>query len=68
MEQLQHGEEFVRTMAVEAGKPIRTARTEVSGAVFTFKIAAERSPRRAQRTGYMKQWLRVQEQWLRVQD
>ncbi len=39
------GEEFARTMALEAGKPIRTARAEVSRAVFTFKVAAEESTR-----------------------
>jgi glyceraldehyde-3-phosphate dehydrogenase (NADP+) len=41
----ERGEEFARTMALEAGKPIRTARAEVSRAVFTFKIAAEESTR-----------------------
>src|SRR5262245_19370890 len=39
------GEEFARRMALEAGKPIRTARTEVARAVFTFKVAAEESTR-----------------------
>jgi glyceraldehyde-3-phosphate dehydrogenase (NADP+) len=38
-------EEFSRTIALEAGKPIRTARAEVDRAVFTFKIAAEESKR-----------------------
>lgn len=38
-------EEFARTMALEAGKPIRTARSEVSRAVFTFKVAAEEATR-----------------------
>jgi glyceraldehyde-3-phosphate dehydrogenase (NADP+) len=38
-------EEFARTIALEAGKPIRTARAEVDRAVFTFKIAAEESKR-----------------------
>jgi acyl-CoA reductase-like NAD-dependent aldehyde dehydrogenase len=39
------GEEFARRMALEAGKPIRTARTEVARAAFTFKVAAEESTR-----------------------
>jgi acyl-CoA reductase-like NAD-dependent aldehyde dehydrogenase len=38
-------EEFARTLAVEAGKPIKAARTEVERAVFTFNIAAEESTR-----------------------
>src|SRR5580704_14311950 len=38
-------EEFARTLAVEAGKPIKAARTEVDRAVFTFNIAAEESTR-----------------------
>jgi glyceraldehyde-3-phosphate dehydrogenase (NADP+) len=38
-------EEFARTIALEAGKPIRTARLEVDRAIFTFKIAAEESKR-----------------------
>lgn len=38
-------EEFAQTIALEAGKPIRTARVEVDRAVFTFKIAAEESKR-----------------------
>ncbi|MGH9555130.1 MAG: aldehyde dehydrogenase family protein [Terriglobales bacterium] len=38
-------EEFARTIAQEAGKPIKTARTEVDRAVFTFTIAAEESTR-----------------------
>ncbi len=38
-------EEFARTIALEAGKPIRTARLEVDRAVFTFKVAAEESKR-----------------------
>ncbi|MEJ2598219.1 MAG: aldehyde dehydrogenase family protein [Anaerolineales bacterium] len=40
----QH-EDFARTIALEAGKPIRTARAEVDRAVYTFKIAAEESKR-----------------------
>jgi glyceraldehyde-3-phosphate dehydrogenase (NADP+) len=38
-------EEFARTIALEAGKPIRTARAEVDRAVFTFQVAAEESKR-----------------------
>ena len=38
-------EEFARTIALEAGKPIRTARLEVDRAIFTFKVAAEESKR-----------------------
>ena len=38
-------EDFARTIALEAGKPIRTARAEVDRAVFTFKVAAEESKR-----------------------
>ncbi|HLC02569.1 MAG TPA: aldehyde dehydrogenase family protein [Anaerolineales bacterium] len=33
-------EAFARTIALEAGKPIRTARAEVDRAIFTFKVAA----------------------------
>lgn len=40
-----HTEAFARVMALEAGKPIRTARAEVARAVFTFKVAAEESAR-----------------------
>ena len=36
---------FARTIALEAGKPIRTARAEVDRAIFTFTIAAEESRR-----------------------
>ncbi len=32
-------EEFVRTMAQEAGKPIKAARAEVERAIFTFNVA-----------------------------
>jgi len=35
-------EEFARTIALEAGKPIKSARMEVDRAVFTFNIAAKR--------------------------
>ena len=38
-------EEIAQTLAREAGKPIRTARTEVERAVLTFAIAAEESSR-----------------------
>src|SRR6202165_3654360 len=38
-------EEFSRTIALEAGKPIKSARTEVDRAVFTFNIAAEEAVR-----------------------
>lgn len=38
-------EELAQTIALEAGKPIRTARVEVDRAVFTFKVAAEESKR-----------------------
>jgi len=38
-------EEFSRTLAQEAGKPLKGARTEVERAVFTFNIAAEESTR-----------------------
>ncbi|HXH97583.1 MAG TPA: aldehyde dehydrogenase family protein [Gaiellaceae bacterium] len=38
-------EELARTIALEAGKPIRTARVEVDRAVFTFQIAAEEAKR-----------------------
>jgi acyl-CoA reductase-like NAD-dependent aldehyde dehydrogenase len=38
-------EEFARTIALEAGKPIRTARSEVDRAIFTFQVAAEEAKR-----------------------
>ena len=38
-------DEFARTMALEAGKPIKAARTEVERAIFTFNVAAEESTR-----------------------
>jgi acyl-CoA reductase-like NAD-dependent aldehyde dehydrogenase len=38
-------EEFARTIALEAGKPIRTARAEVDRAIFTFTVASEESTR-----------------------
>ncbi len=41
----QRKEEFSRTLSLEAGKPIKAARTEVERAVFTFNVAAEESTR-----------------------
>jgi acyl-CoA reductase-like NAD-dependent aldehyde dehydrogenase len=38
-------EELARTIALEAGKPIRTARLEVDRAAFTFSVAAEEAKR-----------------------
>ena len=38
-------QEFARTMAQEAGKPMKAARTEVERAIFTFNVAAEESTR-----------------------
>jgi glyceraldehyde-3-phosphate dehydrogenase (NADP+) len=38
-------EDFARTIALEAGKPITTARAEVDRAIYTFKVAAEESKR-----------------------
>ena len=38
-------DELARTIALEAGKPIRTARVEVERAAFTFSIAAEEAKR-----------------------
>ncbi len=38
-------DEFARTLAQEAGKPIKSARMEVDRAVFTFNIAAEETVR-----------------------
>jgi acyl-CoA reductase-like NAD-dependent aldehyde dehydrogenase len=38
-------EEFARTLAQEAGKPIKAARVEVDRAIFTFNVAAEESTR-----------------------
>src|SRR6202022_4608606 len=37
--------EFARTLAQEAGKPIKASRTEVERAIFTFTVAAEESTR-----------------------
>jgi acyl-CoA reductase-like NAD-dependent aldehyde dehydrogenase len=41
----QRKEEFSRTLAQEAGKPIKAARTEVERSIFTFNVAAEESTR-----------------------
>jgi len=38
-------DELARTIALEAGKPIKTAGVEVDRAVFTFTVAAEESKR-----------------------
>ena len=38
-------EEFARTIALEAGKPLKAARAEVTRASFTFKVAAEEAKR-----------------------
>jgi acyl-CoA reductase-like NAD-dependent aldehyde dehydrogenase len=41
----QRKEEFAHTMAQEAGKHIKAARTEVERSIFTFTVAAEESTR-----------------------
>ena len=41
----KRSEEFARTIALEAGKPIIDARSEVERAIGTFRIAAEESKR-----------------------
>ena len=41
---LRH-EEFARSIALESGKPIKTARAEVDRAVFTFTVASEEATR-----------------------
>ena len=38
-------EEFARSIALEAGKPIKTARAEVDRAIFTFRVAGEEARR-----------------------
>ena len=38
-------DELARTIALEAGKPLKAARVEVNRAAFTFKVAAEESKR-----------------------
>ncbi len=42
---LARKEEFAQMICLEAGKPIKVARTEVERAVFTFNVAAEESTR-----------------------
>lgn len=41
----QRSSEFSALIALEAGKPIRTARAEVERAIFTFTVAAEEATR-----------------------
>lgn len=41
----QRCDEFSRTMALEAGKPLKAARAEVERAVLTFTVAAEEAAR-----------------------
>ena len=41
----KNSEELARIVALEAGKPIKTARVEVERAVFTFSVAAEEAVR-----------------------
>jgi acyl-CoA reductase-like NAD-dependent aldehyde dehydrogenase len=38
-------DELAETMALEAGKPMKSARAEIDRAVFTFKVAAEETRR-----------------------
>src|SRR6202158_3813408 len=42
---VERKEEFARTLAQEAGKPIKAARIEVARAIFTFNVAAEEATR-----------------------
>jgi acyl-CoA reductase-like NAD-dependent aldehyde dehydrogenase len=42
---LERRDEFARTLAQEAGKPIRLARIEIDRAIFIFNIAAEEATR-----------------------
>jgi acyl-CoA reductase-like NAD-dependent aldehyde dehydrogenase len=42
---VERTEDFARSIAREAGKPIRTARAEVQRAISTFKLAAEEATR-----------------------
>src|SRR6202142_1596632 len=42
---IERKEEFARTLSLEAGKPIKAARTEVERAIFTFNVAAEERTR-----------------------
>jgi acyl-CoA reductase-like NAD-dependent aldehyde dehydrogenase len=41
----QNREDLARTLALEAGKPIKAARVEVGRAIFTFDVAAEEALR-----------------------
>ena len=41
----KQSEELARMVALEAGKPIKTARVEVDRAIFTFSVAAEEAVR-----------------------
>src|SRR5215212_2828817 len=41
----RRSEEFARTIALEAGKPIKTARAEVERGVMTFTYASEEARR-----------------------
>jgi acyl-CoA reductase-like NAD-dependent aldehyde dehydrogenase len=41
----KNSEELARLVALEAGKPLKTARTEVDRAIFTFSVAAEEAVR-----------------------
>ena len=38
-------EQFARTICLEAGKPIKTARIEVDRGIYTFRVAAEEATR-----------------------
>jgi acyl-CoA reductase-like NAD-dependent aldehyde dehydrogenase len=38
-------DDFARTIALEAGKPVKTARIEAERAAFTFRVAAEETKR-----------------------
>ena len=38
-------DDFARTIALEAGKPVKTARAEAERAVFTFRVASEETKR-----------------------
>src|SRR5215471_11670601 len=38
-------DDFARTIALEAGKPIKTARIEAERAAFTFRVASEETKR-----------------------
>ena len=40
-----HGDDLARTIALEAGKPLKAARVEAARAAFTFKVAAEEAKR-----------------------